>query len=68
MTALLNEVQPAFGSRRQSAGRQLVCGVDTHQDTHTAAAVDVTGQLLGTETFPPVYTKLLRLMKAARLP
>lgn len=52
MTALLNEVQTTFGNRRQPADRQLVAGVDTHQDSHTVAAVDVTGRLLATETFP----------------
>jgi transposase len=64
MTARLNEVQTAFPTRRrQSADPQLVGGIDTHQDTHTAAAVDVTGQLLGTDTFPATaegYVALLR--------
>ncbi|WP_419554208.1 IS110 family transposase [Candidatus Poriferisodalis sp.] len=32
--------------------RAVVGGVDTHRDTHTAAAVDSTGRLLGTATFP----------------
>lgn len=27
-------------------------GVDTHKDTHVAAALDQQGRLLGTETFP----------------
>ena len=31
--------------------RAVVGGVDTHRDTHTAAAVDSTGRLLGTATF-----------------
>ena len=30
--------------------RAVVGGVDTHRDTHTAAAVDSTGRLLGTAT------------------
>ena len=32
--------------------RQILGGVDTHKDTHTAAALDARGQHLGTETFP----------------
>ena len=32
--------------------RTVVGGVDTHRDTHTAAAVDDSGRNLGTETFP----------------
>jgi transposase len=31
---------------------EVVGGVDTHADTHTAAALDPLGQLLGTATFP----------------
>jgi transposase len=32
--------------------RLVTGGVDTHKDTHTAAAIDGTGRLLGSETFP----------------
>jgi transposase len=38
-------------------------GVDTHKDTHVAAALDQQGRLLGTETFPATtggYRRLLR--------
>lgn len=31
---------------------RITGGVDTHKDTHTAAALDSTGKLLGTATFP----------------
>jgi transposase len=34
------------------AGREVVGGVDTHKDTHTAAAIDERGRLLGCEQFP----------------
>jgi transposase len=34
------------------AGIEVVGGVDTHQDTHTAAVVDLVGRVLGTEQFP----------------
>lgn len=37
---------------RVSPGDQVVVGVDTHQDTHTAAVVDAAGRLLGHDTFP----------------
>ncbi len=51
MTALLNTVQTTATSRPPS-GRRLVGGIDTHSDTHTATALEVTGRLLGTQTFP----------------
>lgn len=41
-------------------------GVDTHKDTHTAAALDATGKLLGSETFPatqPGYVSLLQWLQ-----
>ena len=44
-----------------------VCGgVDTHQDTHTAAVIDLVGRVLGTEQFPATstgYTDLLAWMR-----
>jgi transposase len=33
-------------------GYEVVGGVDTHKDTHTAAAIDERGRLLGCEQFP----------------
>lgn len=39
----------------------IIGGVDTHKDTHTAAALDATGGHLGTQTFPATadgYTAL----------
>ncbi|WP_439331503.1 IS110 family transposase [Nonomuraea candida] len=42
-------------------------GVDTHQDTHTAAVIDTVGRVLGTEQFPATptgYTALLTWMHA----
>lgn len=37
----------------QSAhSHRVVGGVDTHRDTHTCVALDATGRLLGTATFP----------------
>jgi hypothetical protein len=50
MTAPMNRVQTA--TPRPTKDRQLVGGIDTHSDTHTAAALCVSGRLLGTKTFP----------------
>ena len=33
-------------------GREIIGGVDTHQDLHTAAVVTLEGKVLGTESFP----------------
>ncbi|MFR9807474.1 IS110 family transposase, partial [Pseudonocardia sp. RS010] len=41
---------------------QVTGGVDTHKDTHTAAALDAAGRLLGHRQFPattPGYQQLL---------
>ena len=40
----------------------VVGGVDTHRDTHTAAALDATGRLLGTATFPATPTGYRHLL------
>lgn len=32
---------------------EVAGGVDTHQDTHTAAVIDMVGRVLGSEQFPP---------------
>jgi transposase len=47
------------------AASEVFGGVDTHQDTHTAAAIDQVGRVLGTQEFPataPGYTALLAWM------
>lgn len=38
-------------------------GVDTHKDTHVAAALDQQGRLLGTETFPTTTAGYRRLLQ-----
>jgi transposase len=46
---------------------ELAAGVDTHQDTHTAAAVDGAGRLLGHRQFPATaagYRQLLAWLRA----
>jgi transposase len=45
-----------------AAGVEVVGGVDTHRDTHTAAVIDQTGRMLGHQTFPATgdgYRQLL---------
>src|SRR4051812_10472095 len=46
--------------------RSVTGGVDTHADTHHAAAIDGTGRLLGDEQFPATaagYVALLRWLR-----
>ncbi|GAA3709085.1 IS110 family transposase [Nonomuraea antimicrobica] len=46
---------------------EVAGGVDTHQDTHTAAVIDLVGRVLGTEQFPATptgYSALLDWMRA----
>jgi transposase len=48
------------------ADGRVVGGVDTHKDLHVAAAVDGTGRILGTGTFPATvagYRALLRWLR-----
>jgi transposase len=42
--------------------RQVTGGVDTHKDTHVAAALDGLGRLLGTEAFPATTLGYRRLL------
>jgi transposase len=42
--------------------REVVGGVDTHKDTHTAAVIDTAGRLLGHETFPATGAGYARLL------
>jgi transposase len=46
---------------------RITGGVDTHKDTHTAAALDATGKALGTATFPASasgYCQLLNWLRS----
>ena len=43
--------------------REVVGGVDTHKDTHTAAVIDVAGRMLGHETFPATGAGYARLLE-----
>jgi transposase len=54
--------QPRVSEQTRQDHRVVTGGVDTHKDTHTAAALDDTGRLLGHQQFPatPVgYVALL---------
>lgn len=49
-----------------AATQEVVGGVDTHKDTHTAAVLDTAGRVLGTEQFAATaagYAALLRWLK-----
>lgn len=61
-----NQQAPSL-TRGTTAGDGLVGGVDTHADTHTAAVLDATGQLMGHATFaadPAGYSQLWTWMAA----
>jgi hypothetical protein len=48
-------------------GLEITGGVDTHRDTHTAAAIDQTGRMLGHATFPTTvagYAALLAWLRS----
>ena len=48
-------------------GTQIIGGVDTHQDLHTAAVVDLDGAVLGTESFSTTragYRAMLRWFRS----
>ena len=49
MTAALDLVHPAKVEQHRP---EIFGGVDTHKDTHTAAAVDAAGRMLGHQQFP----------------
>lgn len=47
--------------------RRVTGGVDTHKDSHVAAALNEVGRVLGTEVFPATpagYRRLLRWLRA----
>jgi transposase len=43
-------------------GVEVTAGVDTHKDTHTAAAVDAAGRVLGSAQFPATQAGYARLL------
>lgn len=56
-------VSEAAAAREAAAReREVVGGVDTHKDTHTAAVIDTAGRLLGHATFPTTGTGYAQLL------
>ena len=48
-------------------GTEIIAGIDTHQDLHTAAIVNLDGTVLGTESFSTTragYRAMLRWFRA----
>ena len=63
MTQLPTTADP---SSRVVSDHEVVGGVDTHKDTHTAAAIDERGRLLGCQQFPTTprgYQELLAWLR-----
>jgi transposase len=57
---------PRMVSGHMVSGHEVVGGVDTHKDTHTAAAIDERGRLLGCAQFPATprgYQELLAWLR-----
>jgi transposase len=62
------QTRKATGQTRKATGQtpEVTGGIDTHSDTHTAAALDPTGRLLGHHQFPATptgYTALLAWLR-----
>ena len=45
---------------------RITGGVDTHKDTHTAAALDATGRAIGNATFPASAAGYVQLLEWLR--
>lgn len=66
MTTIACELDPVTDSEA-TVGVEVTAGIDTHADTHTAAAVDSTGRALGTAQFPTTtagYSALLSWLRS----
>lgn len=62
MTTIAEAMSPAHPAATAASDGGVVGGVDTHSDTHTAAAIDRTGRVLGHRQFdatPAGYQSLL---------
>ena len=62
----MTTIAPDVSASQKEQLIELVGGVDTHQDTHTAAAVDTAGRLLGHRQFPATaagYRQLLAWLR-----
>jgi hypothetical protein len=56
---------PALKTRRRRPAGEVVLGVDTHRDNHVAAALSLSGAVLGTEEFPVTTAGYRDLLKSA---
>jgi transposase len=62
----MNDRTTMLSITADKAAFEVAGGVDTHQDTHTAAVIDQVGRVLGTQQFPATtagYTALLTWMR-----
>jgi transposase len=62
----MTQLPTTADSTRVVSDHEVVGGVDTHKDTHTAAAIDERGRLLGCEQFPATprgYQELLAWLR-----
>jgi transposase len=62
----MTQLPTVADSPRTVSGHEVVGGVDTHKDTHTAAAIDERGRLLGCAQFPATprgYQELLAWLR-----
>jgi hypothetical protein len=55
-------VQPDPAASQAPGAQQVVGGVDTHKDTHTAAVIDTAGRMLGHATFPAAGAGYVQLL------
>jgi len=62
LTPAAQSVAVPAGDPVTAREREVVGGVDTHKDTHTAAVVDTAGRMLGHETFPASGAGYARLL------
>lgn len=63
----IDQHREADAKRAAAAGVSITGGVDTHADTHTAAALDGAGRMLGHQTFPATragYAELLGWLRS----
>lgn len=61
MTSVARRPAPVTTSDEQPV-LEVIGGVDTHADTHTAAAIDATGRVFGTASFPATAAGYERLL------
>ena len=58
----LTRLPASVTTREEPAALEVIGGVDTHADTHTAAVIDATGRALGAASFPVTAAGYRRLL------